>query len=79
MKLIEPVIYVEEYDGKQIMKNIERACRICYRSEGSITDTSYQSLLKNCINRGHESVLEHEKISVRCIRRYWCIQRFNKT
>ena len=37
----------------------------CYRSEGLITDTSYKSLIKNCINRGHESVLEHEKITVR--------------
>lgn len=64
MELIEPKVYVEEYDGKQIMKRIERACRICYRSEDKMTDTSYQNLLKNCINRGHESVIEHEKISV---------------
>lgn len=65
MKIIEPVIEVENYDGIKIMKNIERACRTCYRSEGSITEDSYKNLLKNCINRGHESVLEHEKISVR--------------
>lgn len=64
MELIEPKVYVEEYNGKEIMKKIERACRICYRSEDKITDNSYQNLLKNCINRGHESVLEHEKISV---------------
>ena len=37
----------------------------CYRSEGLITDDSYKTLIKNCINRGHESVLEHEKITVR--------------
>ena len=67
MKLIDPAIYVQDYDGIQIMKNIERACRICYRSEGNITEDSYKNLLKNCINRGHESVLEHEKISVRII------------
>ena len=24
-----------------------------------------QNLLKNCINRGHESVLEHEKVTIR--------------
>ena len=65
MKLIDPVIYVEDYDGKKIMQRIERACRICYRSEDKITDDSYKNLLKNCINRGHESVLEHEKISIR--------------
>lgn len=65
MKIIEPLIEVENFNGIQIMKNIERACRTCYRSEDKITDTSYQNLLKNCINRGHESVLEHEKISIR--------------
>lgn len=67
MKLIEPEVFVEDYDGKEIMRKIERACRICYRSEDKITDTSYKNLLKNCINRGHESVLEHEKISVKLV------------
>ena len=65
MRLVDPVIYVEDYDGVKIMKRIERACRVCYRSEGNITEDSYKSLLKNCISRGHESVLEHEKVSVR--------------
>lgn len=65
MKIIEPWIEIEQFDGKKIMKNIERACRTCYRSEGLITEDSYKKLLKNCINRGHESVLEHEKITVR--------------
>lgn len=67
MKIIEPRIEVEKFDGKQIMKKIERACRTCYRSEDKITEDSYKSLLKNCINRGHESVLEHEKISIRMV------------
>lgn len=65
MKIVGPWIEVEKFDGKQIMKNIERACRTCYRSEGLITEDSYKKLLNNCINRGHESVLEHEKITVR--------------
>ncbi len=67
MELIDPVIYVEKYDGLKIMKRLERACRTCYRSEGTITDDSYKKLIKNCIARGHESVLEHEKITIRCI------------
>ena len=67
MKLVNPSIEVENYNGVRIMKNIERACRTCYRSEGNITDDSYKKLLNNCINRGHESVLEHEKITVRMI------------
>ena len=65
MKIIDPLIEVENVDGIEIMKRIERACRTCYRSEGNITEDSYKRLLNNCITRGHESVLEHEKITVR--------------
>lgn len=65
MKIVEPWIEVEKIDGIQIMKKIERACRTCYRSEGNISEDSYKNLLKNCINRGHESVLEHEKVTIR--------------
>lgn len=65
MRLVKPWIKVEQFDGKEIMRRIERACRTCYRSEDKMTDESYKNLLKNCINRGHESVLEHEKITVR--------------
>lgn len=65
MKLLDPVIYIEDYDGKKIMHRIERACRTCYRSEELITEDSYKTLLKNCLNRGHESILEHEKVSIR--------------
>ncbi len=67
MKIIEPKIWVEEFDPVKIMRNLERACRTCYRSEGLITEDSYKKLLKNCINRGHESILEHEKITIRMI------------
>ena len=67
MKIIDPLIMVEDYNPQKILKNIERACRTCYRSENLITEDSYKKLLKNCINRGHESILEHEKITVRMI------------
>ena len=65
MRIVEPWIKVEKIDGEKIMKRIERACRTCYRSEGKITEDSYKKLLTNCITRGHESVLEHEKVTVR--------------
>lgn len=67
MKIIDPKLYVEEFNGRTVMRNIERACRTCYRSEGLMTDDSYKKLLSNCINRGHESVLEHEKITIKMI------------
>lgn len=65
MKIVEPWVKVEKFDGVQMMKRIERACRTCYRSEGKITEDSYKNLIKNCLTRGHESVLEHEKVTVR--------------
>lgn len=67
MKVIKPYIEIENYNGTKIMKNIEKACRTCYRSEDKISDESYKTLLKNCISRGHESVLEHEKITIKMI------------
>ena len=40
MKVVKPKIEYENFDGIKIMKNLERACRTCYRSEGLITDDS---------------------------------------
>lgn len=67
MKIIEPELHIPVYNGIKIMKNIEKACRTCYRSEDKITDDSYKKLISNCITRGHESVLEHEKITIQMI------------
>lgn len=65
MKVIEPWVEIRKFDGVQMMKNLELAAKQCYRTQGNITDTSYKHFLENCINRGHESVLEHEKVSIR--------------
>ena len=65
MEILDPKVYVEKYDGVKIMRNIERAMRTCYKSEGSMTSDSYNKLLKMAVVSGHESVMEHEKISVR--------------
>lgn len=50
-----------------ILKPIERAGRICYKSENNITDDSCITFCKNIINRGHEAVIEHSQLSVRFI------------
>lgn len=65
MIILEPELKIKRYDPVQIMKNLEEACRTCYRSEDKITEDSYSNLLQNCINRGHESILEHEKVTIR--------------
>lgn len=64
MIIEKPSVVVENFDPIKLLKNLEKACRTCYRSEDKITEESYKTLLKNCINRGHESILEHEKITV---------------
>lgn len=48
-------------DGGQMIANIARAGRICYQSEGKTSDEEF---VRRLIRRGHESVLEHEKVSV---------------
>jgi thymidylate synthase (FAD) len=68
MKIIKPYYVIEdEIDAKRILLTIERAGRTCYKSEGRIGDGTAEKFIANIIKRGHESVLEHEKITVRFI------------
>ena len=67
MKIIEPSFrYLDGTlpNGRAIMANIAAAGRVCYQSEPKTDDVTF---VRNLIARGHESVLEHEKISVRII------------
>lgn len=68
MRVIKPSFeFLQEIDGEEILNRLERAGRVCYKSEDKITDNSAKKFLANIINRGHESVLEHEKITVSII------------
>lgn len=58
---------VDHVNGQEILERIERAGRTCYKSEDRITEASAAKFVKMVIARGHESVIEHEKISVRII------------
>jgi len=65
MKIIKPYFEIlSKIDGLEMIQNIERAGRTCYKSEDNITNDSAEKFIKMLIDRGHESVLEHEKISV---------------
>lgn len=65
MILVRPSFKIEEgIDGEKILKSIERSGRICYKSEDKITADSAKSFVKGVIARGHESVIEHEKVTV---------------
>lgn len=68
MKIINASYRIETpIDGKQILKRIEKAGRTCYKSEDRITAESAEAFVQRLIERGHESVLEHESITVRFI------------
>jgi len=68
MKVIKPHIIIEDFvNGKEILRKIEKIGRVCYKSENNICEESAEKFIKNIINRGHESVIEHVSISVRII------------
>jgi thymidylate synthase (FAD) len=68
MKIIKPYYIIETpIDGEYILKLIEKAGRTCYKSENSITENSAKKFVKNLIERGHLSVIEHYSVSVRII------------
>ena len=68
MKVIKPYIEVLDCpEGLDILKLIELCGRVCYKSEDKITEDSAQRFVKSVIKSGHESVLEHAKISVRVV------------
>ena len=68
MRIIKPSFeFMQEIEGEEILKRLERAGRVCYKSEDKITQDSAEKFLTNIIKRGHESVLEHEKITIRVI------------
>lgn len=69
MKLIKPSFEIlgDKIDGIKLLKSIERIGRTCYKSEEAITEDSYIKFIKMILKRGHETVVEHEKVSVKII------------
>ena len=68
MRIIAPYFeFMQEINGKEILRNIERYGRTCYKSENLITDTSAETFVANILKRGHESVIEHEKVTMRIV------------
>ena len=68
MKIIPPSFeLLERVDGMALLQRIELAGRVCYKSEAKITPDSAAGFVRRILKNGHESVLEHEKLSVRII------------
>lgn len=68
MKIIKAGFRVlSRINGAEILKSIEEAGRVCYKSEDKITDGSAEKFIANIIKRGHDAVLEHEVVRVKFI------------
>lgn len=66
MIIVKPSIEIlSTTDYETILKKIERIGRVCYKSEDKINDGSAERFIRSIIKSGHESVIEHESISVR--------------
>jgi len=68
IKIIKPSFVLEDkIEGNVILKKIEKYGRVSHKGEGNITVDSAKKFIQKLIGWGHESVLEHEKITVRII------------
>lgn len=68
MKVISPSFEImSPVDGAEILERIERAGRVCYKSENLITDNSAEGFVRRIIKSGHEAVLEHVSITLKFI------------
>ena len=68
MRIIEASFEIlDELRGVEILKKLEKYGRVCYKSENKITDTSCKDFVARIVKSGHDSVIEHEKISVKII------------
>jgi thymidylate synthase (FAD) len=68
MRLIHPSYKIETpLDVQQVHRSIEAAGRTCYKSEHKITGNSATEFVRMVLARGHESVIEHQSMTVRFI------------
>jgi thymidylate synthase (FAD) len=68
MRIIEPTFeFMDDIDSTNILFSIEKAGRVCYKSEDKITSDSSKEFIRKILQSGHESVIEHEKITVKIV------------
>ena len=68
MKVVDSsVLLISNTKYETLLSIVERAGRICYKSENLIKEDSAENFIRSIIKRGHESVLEHGVISVKII------------
>lgn len=56
-----------EPNGEAMLRLIESAGRLCYKSEDKITPDSHKEFVKKAIGIGHHSIIEHAVIPIRIV------------
>jgi len=64
LKIEKARILIPQFDSDLLLKKLERYGRVCYKSEDSFNKTNSSGMLKTIIEKNHESVLEHEKLTM---------------
>lgn len=73
MKIVPQTVEIlTPIDGTYICKFIEKCARNCYKSEKSITEDSYKTMLERLIKSGHTAMLEHFNITVKLVTNVGC-------
>lgn len=68
MILVKPSFEIlSDLNGDRILRAIESAGRTCYKSEDKITETSAPRFCGMILSKQHESVVEHESMTVKFV------------
>lgn len=68
MKIVsQGVEVISNCDQKEALRVIERAGRVCYKSEDKIKDGSAEKLVRKLLESGHESVIEHYNVTLKFV------------
>ena len=68
MRIIEAKAYfTRPVNTERVMADIEEYGRTCYKSEDYIAAESADNFVRRILRKGHESVIEHEKLTARII------------
>jgi thymidylate synthase (FAD) len=71
MIIVEPSFTIlhptSKEEARAALRRVEFAGRICYKSEGRITDDSYIRFIQMLMQRGHWSVIEHATMTAHLV------------
>ena len=75
MIVIKPYAEIIDVGEMDPLKKIELVGRICYKSEGKITEESAPAFVSGLIKRGHEAMLEHASFCFESGEAAWMMMR----